>query len=94
MNPLGLDPARFTVACTEDGEIAGFAQLLNHNEKIAELRSMFVLEKHRFVPNLDVIECMGGQIVVHIERCVPGKTLQAIQRTFVLVGVISAISSD
>jgi hypothetical protein len=64
MNPLGLDPSRFTVACTEDGEIAGFAQLVRHNDKIAEVRSMFVHEKHRFA-SIYMIMSGGAVIAAH-----------------------------
>ena len=47
MNPIGLDPTRFTVATTEAGEIAGFGQLTPHTDDISELRSLFVVKEHR-----------------------------------------------
>lgn len=47
MNPLGLDATRFRVAVAEGGEIAGFGQLLPHNDAISELRSLYVRKEHR-----------------------------------------------
>jgi hypothetical protein len=65
MNPLGLDPLRFTVACTEDGEfIAGFGQLVQHGDKICELRSLYVREEHRCAFFDDIIVKPQGRTAV------------------------------
>lgn len=41
MNPLGLNPERFTVACNEEGEVLAFGQLEDKGSFL-ELRSMVV----------------------------------------------------
>lgn len=51
MNPLGLDPRRFTVACEgNEDTIVGFGQLVEHDATMCELRSLFVKEGHRCAP--------------------------------------------
>ncbi len=46
MNPLGIEPDRFTVATDEQGRLLGFGQL-EPKDGCFELRSMVVDASHR-----------------------------------------------
>jgi hypothetical protein len=69
MNPLGLNPKRFMVACDEahDGELVGFGQLKDLDDKRAELRSLYVNSCHRRA-RTTLVRCEISAAVAECQR--------------------------